>query len=203
MNKKRSLFIGVVAALVLLFIIVSCTPETIVEEKVVTQIVKEQVTVMVEGTSVVKEVEVEVVVTATPSAPVEIEYTYGGSGVPNDLQMVQDAINEILIPKINVKLILNPMDYGTFGERMQLKMAAGEECDIVFTAPWINNYSLNVINGALYPLDDLLPEYAPGLLGEYRSQHVGSSPCQGIHLWRHQPADLAQTMGCACHQGIC
>ncbi|MDF1512789.1 MAG: ABC transporter substrate-binding protein [Anaerolineae bacterium] len=163
MNKKRTLFFGVLVALILVIAIVSCAPETVEVEKVVTQIVKEQVTVMVEGTSVVKEVEVEVVVTATPSAPVEIEYTYGGSGVPNDLEMVQDAINEILIPKINVKLILNPMDYGTFGERMQLKMAAGEECDIVFTAPWINNYSLNVINGALYPLDDLLPEYAPGL----------------------------------------
>jgi putative aldouronate transport system substrate-binding protein len=162
MKNKRSMFIGVFVTLILVFIIVACAPKTVEVEKIVTQVVKEEVTVMVAGTSVVKEVEVEVVVTATPSAPVEITYTYPGSGVPNDLQEVEDAINEILIPKINVKLTLDPVDWGTFGERQQLKMAAGEECDIVFVAPWINNYYLNVINGALYPLDDLLPEYAPG-----------------------------------------
>lgn len=161
MNKKRTWFYGALVVLVALTTIVSCGPSTVEVEKLVTQVVKEQVTVVVEGTPQVQEI--ERVVTATPSAPVEITYTYAGSGVPEDLQEVQDAINEILIPKINVKLILDPMDWGTFGERMQLKMAAGEPCDIVFTAPWTNNYYLNVINGALYPLDDILPEYAPGL----------------------------------------
>lgn len=165
--RKRTVLNALVASLVvILLILASCatpTPQTVVE----TVIVKEQVTVMVEGTPQIKEVEkiVEKVVevTPTPAGPVEITYTYAGPGVPQDLQEVQDAINAILIPKINVKLTLDPMDWGTFGERMQLKMAAGEECDIVFTAPWINNYYINVINGALYPLDDLLPEYAPGL----------------------------------------
>ena len=46
---------------------------------------------------------------------------------------------------------------------MKLAFAAGEECDIVFTAPWINNFIQNVANGNLAPLDDLLPQYAPGL----------------------------------------
>jgi putative aldouronate transport system substrate-binding protein len=150
-----------IAAVLVLTIVASCAPKTVEVEKIVTQVVKEQVTVMVEGTPQIQEV--EKVVTATPSAPVEITYTYPGSGVPQDLQEVQDAINAILIPKINVKLTLDPIDWGTFGDRMTLKMSAGETCDIVFTAPWINNYYLNVINGALYPLDDILPEYAPGL----------------------------------------
>lgn len=165
MNERRKLSFGAIAVVVLLAAIASCAPQTVeVEvEKLVTQVVKEQVTVVVEGETVTLIEEVEKVVTVTPSAPVEISYTYPGPGVPNDLQEVEDAINGILIPKINVKLTLNPMDWGTFGERMQLKMAAGEPCDIVFVAPWINNYYLNVINGALYPLDDILPEYAPGL----------------------------------------
>jgi len=68
MNRRRTLFFGIVVALILVIGIVSCAPQTVEVEKIVTQIVKEQVTVMVEGTSVVKEVEVEVVVTATPSA---------------------------------------------------------------------------------------------------------------------------------------
>ena len=39
----------------------------------------------------------------------------------------------------------------------------GEKFDLVFTAPWINNYYQNVNNGTLTPLDDLLPKYAPKL----------------------------------------
>jgi len=163
MTKKRSWFYGALAALVVLTIFASCTPQTVEVEKLVTQVVKEQVTVVVEGTPQIEEIETIIEVTSTPDAPVEITYTYGGSGAPNDLQEVQDAINVILNEKINVNLTLDPLDWGTFGERMTLKMAAGEPCDIVFTAPWINNYYNNVINGALYPLDDILPEYAPGL----------------------------------------
>ena len=44
-------------------------------------------------------------------------------------------------------------------------MSAGEECDIIFTAPWINSYANNVANGVLAPLDDLLLNHAPGLWG--------------------------------------
>lgn len=94
---------------------------------------------------------------------VEVKYSYGGSGVPRDLQQVQDAINEILNEDIGVNLTLEPIDYGAYNDRMQLQLAAGEACDIIFTAPWINSYSNNVANGSLLVLDDLLKEEAPGL----------------------------------------
>ncbi len=96
-------------------------------------------------------------------ALVPITYTYGSRGIPADLQKVEDAMNEILNAKIGVQLTLEPIDFGAFNEKMQLRLAAGEQCDIVFTAPWINSYSNNVSNGVLHPLDELLPEYAPGL----------------------------------------
>lgn len=179
MNRKRSFVLSVIAAIIVLTVIAACT-RTVEVERVVTQVVREQVTVVVEGEVQIEEV--EKIVTVTPSAPVEIEYTYPGSGVPQDLQEVQDAINEILIPRINVKLVLNPMDWGTFGERMQLKMAAGEPCDIVFVAPWINNYYINVINGALYPLDDILPEYAPGLYASIAPSTWEAARVQG-HIY--------------------
>ncbi len=166
--RKRTLFSLIAASLLIVTLLMACatpTPQIVEVEKVVTQVVKEKVTVMVEGTPQVKEIEkvVEVEVTPLPAEPVEIVYTYRASSIPKDLQMVEDAINEILIPKINVRLKLDPVEAGVYNERMQLRMAANEECDIVFTAPWTNNYYLNVINGSLYPLDDILPEYAPGL----------------------------------------
>ena len=94
---------------------------------------------------------------------VPVTYTYAGNGIPSDLQMVQDALNEIMNEKIGVDLTLEPIDFAAFNDKMQLRLAAGEECDIIFTAPWTNSYANNVANGALAPLDDLLPEYAPGL----------------------------------------
>jgi putative aldouronate transport system substrate-binding protein len=94
---------------------------------------------------------------------VPVTYTYASRGVPQDLQAVQDALNKIFNEKIGVNLTLEPIDFGAYNEKMQLRLAAGEECDIIFTAPWINSYTNNVANGALLELDDLLKEEAPGL----------------------------------------
>jgi putative aldouronate transport system substrate-binding protein len=77
--------------------------------------------------------------------------------------MVQDALNQLINEKIGVNLTLEPIDFGAYNEKMQLRLAAGEECDIIFTAPWINSHTNNVANGALLELDDLLKEEAPGL----------------------------------------
>ncbi len=92
-----------------------------------------------------------------------VTYTYAGSGVPRDLKQVQDALNKILNAKIHVNLTLEPIDFGAYNEKMQLRLSAGEECDIIFTAPWINSYTNNVANGSLLALDDLLKQDAPGL----------------------------------------
>jgi putative aldouronate transport system substrate-binding protein len=104
--------------------------------------------------------------TTAPSADgeiVDVKYSYGSRGIPRDLQEVQDAINEILNKDLGVNLILDPIDFAAFNDRMQLQLAAGEPCDIIFTAPWINSYTNNVANGSLLPLDDLLKKEAPGL----------------------------------------
>ena len=145
------------------------TPETV--EKEVTVEVEKEVTVEVEKqvtVEVEKEVPVEVekevtVVVEAPKEIVDVTYTYAGPGTPEDLSMVQDAINEILNDKIGVNLTLEPIDFGAYNDKLQLRLAAGEECDIIFTAPWINNYANNVANGNLMALDGLLQENAPGL----------------------------------------
>lgn len=100
--------------------------------------------------------------TGSDSGVVTIRYQFPRSP-QQDLEMVQDALNEIITPRIGVELILEPIDPGVYNDKMQLALASGEECDIIFTAPWTNSYITNVANGVLYPLDDLLPVHAPGL----------------------------------------
>ena len=93
--------------------------------------------------------------------PVELDYYYVGWPV-TDLQLVEDAVNAIVQPEINATVRLHPIDFSSYAERMRVMISSGEQCDIMLLdrGNW-NNYATAVANGALLPLDDLLPEYAP------------------------------------------
>lgn len=95
--------------------------------------------------------------------PVELDFYYIGWPV-TDLQLVQDAVNAITQAEINATVNLNLVDWGSYADRMRVLVASGEQCDIMLMnrGDW-NNYGAAVANGALTPLDELLPEYAPNL----------------------------------------
>lgn len=97
--------------------------------------------------------------------PVEVKYTMMFE-VQKDIKLVEDAINAVLAKRgINIAVRLNSLERASFTEKMNLMMAAGEACDIVWVAPWISpTFSQLVINGSLLPLDDLLPANAAALL---------------------------------------
>jgi putative aldouronate transport system substrate-binding protein len=86
---------------------------------------------------------------------VEITYTYPG-GVPKDVKAVSEALSVITKRRFNATVKLEPVDWGAYDQKRSLAFGAGEKCDIVFTAPWINNFYRNVAQGNLLPLDDLL-----------------------------------------------
>jgi putative aldouronate transport system substrate-binding protein len=94
-------------------------------------------------------------------SPANLVYYYGSNGVPADLAQVQAAINAILVKKINATVTLTPINWGSYNQKMSLIFSSGQPCDLVFTAPWINNYYQLVANGDLLPIDSLLTQYAP------------------------------------------
>ncbi|MDF2924477.1 MAG: transporter substrate-binding protein [Paenibacillaceae bacterium] len=107
---------------------------------------------------------------ATPAATapaeslkaVKLRYYYPNPVVSiKDVGSVQDAINSITQPAINATIELMPIDWGAYEQKMNVISAAGEEYDLVFTSPSINNYYQNVAKGAFVPLDELLAKYAP------------------------------------------
>jgi len=106
---------------------------------------------------------------ASELEPVELVFTYRAQPMA-DLQEVQDALNVLLKEKINATVKLNPIDPGAWNDRIQLAIAGGETMDLVFTANWTNNYYQNVAQENFLPLDDLLAEYAPGLLASMEEQ---------------------------------
>lgn len=108
--------------------------------------------------------------TATPAAvpptqkpiaelPVELTYTYPGS-IPGDVASVEAALSAITLEKFNATIKLKPVDWGAYTDKVNLMVAAGEGCDVLFVAPWMApSYAQLVANGALAPLDDLLDAF--------------------------------------------
>ncbi len=100
----------------------------------------------------------------TSSGPVTVTYTYPTFTPVPDVQLVTDAMNATeQFKKANLRVKLNPIDYASYDQKLQLGYAAGTRYDMVFTAPWANNYLQNALKGNFLPLDDLLKQNAPAL----------------------------------------
>jgi putative aldouronate transport system substrate-binding protein len=101
---------------------------------------------------------------ATAGETVELRYVYTGNGAPQDLPAVQEALSALVQQKgLNATIKLEPIEWGAYNDKVGLMNTSGEAIDVVYTAPWINNYYQNVANGNLMALDEFLPAYAPKL----------------------------------------
>jgi putative aldouronate transport system substrate-binding protein len=98
----------------------------------------------------------------SPGGLEPVELTWYMSGVPNSgEQEVYAAVNEYLKKKINTTVNFKVFAPSEYNDRMSVKIAAGEEFDLMFTADWINNFYQNISKGAFTDVSKLLPEYAP------------------------------------------
>src|SRR6266849_4261621 len=84
-----------------------------------------------------------------PTSTTEVSYTYPTFTPVPDSALVQDAMNKILKPKYGVTIKLNPIDFGAYDQKQKLAVAGGDVQDIVYSVPWVNNYYVNVAQGAL------------------------------------------------------
>lgn len=93
--------------------------------------------------------------------PYEVRWMVVGNGEPRDLEMVETAANEYMADLINTTLNLEIYDWGSYVEKRDLAIAAGEAVDIAFSATW-NGHLSNVAKGMYVDITDLAPEFAPG-----------------------------------------
>lgn len=98
----------------------------------------------------------------------EITVSYWPLGaLPEEKDLVEDAINEITESEIGVTVHLNIMDVGSYipNGAMANGVANGEDFDLVLTAAALSgHFSVMSANGMLIPLNDLLDEYGKDLL---------------------------------------
>ena len=140
-------------------------------------------------------------VAATTEPPVELTYYFPGDAQA-DLQAVQDAMNVILQKKINATIRLMQIDWGAYNDKMNLLFSSQEDCDLVYTAPWINNYFQAVNNESLKPLDDLLPQYAPELWASLDQGAWDATRVRGLIYGVPSPQIWVKTWGFAVRQDL-
>lgn len=100
--------------------------------------------------------------------PAEISVILWANGAPptaEALALVNEKINEITVPAINVIVNLQIWDVGTYIGTSATAVGAGDDIDLMCTfpaaAPHFSNMSAQ---NMLLPLNDLLAEYAPGIM---------------------------------------
>ena len=96
--------------------------------------------------------------------PYELVVELIGSGVSQpDVEMVQDAINEITVPAINCTVKFREITIADHATQIGLLGSDGDRMDIIFVG-YTTSMSDLVANGLLVGLGDLLEEYAPEML---------------------------------------
>lgn len=81
-----------------------------------------------------------------------------------DMDEVEDAINEIIYPKIKAKVNIVQILWYTYNEQMNTRINSAEKFDLCFTSPNVNYYWTNIKRRAFLPLNSLLKTYAPHVM---------------------------------------
>ncbi len=96
----------------------------------------------------------------------EIVVAFAGTGtIPNDVQMVEDAVNELIRDKINVVIDLQCYTIGDFSQQINLALTSGEQIDLMCTTP-VGSAQFSVMSSQrqFQPLNDLIDEYGQGIV---------------------------------------
>ncbi len=92
----------------------------------------------------------------TASEPEEIVFAFH-MGNTIDLEPVEDALNAILIPEINVKVDLQGYSWSSYNNQISLMQAGGDQLDVFGMCP---DFSTFLANNQLLPMDGIIDEYA-------------------------------------------
>ncbi|MDQ6423600.1 ABC transporter substrate-binding protein [Paenibacillus sp. LHD-117] len=97
--------------------------------------------------------------TPEPLEPYTIKMFVPGGAAPKDQALVNEEVSKYLKDKLNVTLDMEVIEWGSWQDKINLKMASGEEFDLVSTFYW-DNYLTKIQQGSIIPLNDLMDKYA-------------------------------------------
>lgn len=95
--------------------------------------------------------------------------------VPTDLKVVEDAINEITVPEINVQVELEAISIANYDNQLAMDMTSGEQVDVFFTM----SYNTLMSNKQLLDITDYIEQYGQGLVEQTTADWLKSTSVGG------------------------
>lgn len=90
---------------------------------------------------------------------------YMPNGMQPDMDIVNAEMNKITIEKINASLNVEYIDWGSYEQKIKVKMASAVPMDLMFTSNWSNDFITGVNKGAFSEISrEKLKTLAPNVL---------------------------------------
>lgn len=123
--------------------------------------------------------------------------------IPSDVDMVEEAINEITREKIHTEINLNILEMGNYTQQLNLMISGNEKLDLMVTLPGDSaHFNSMTSQNQLTDLTDLLPEYAPELLETVPEGWLAGTTVDGKIYSVTSFGDKATPLGFACRTDI-
>ena len=94
-------------------------------------------------------------------ATLDIYWVGNGDNTPVR-EGVEKAVNAYIEPLIGANVVYHIIGWGDWNDNAMNPLLSGQKMDLIFTADW-EGYGVEVAQGALLPLDDLLEQYGQGI----------------------------------------
>ncbi len=115
--------------------------------------------------------------------PAEIVVAYPTTYATPDLQLVENALNEMISDKINVHVKLQTFELGNYNEQINLMVSSNEKLDAMVTFFYgSTEFTSMAAQKQLEPLDDLLSEYGQGILQTLPDYYMETTKINGETL---------------------
>ncbi len=114
---------------------------------------------------------------AKPLDPYTVVGFFPGD-TPIDFQMVLDAAEEQMKDTINVELDLNFIPWSDYGDKIKVKMSAGDDFDLHLNAPWLHMYQM-IADEAIQAWDPYLEEFGPAVFEAFAEKTIEANRFDG------------------------
>lgn len=128
------------------------------------------------------------------SKPTDLTVAYYVFGeIPKEQQLVEDEINKLTLPKINVKVKLMPIPLGSWNQQVNLMLSSGEKLDLLTLQSSL--FSGHVAKGQIIAFDDLLEKDGQGIKQAMAPEFLKAGSVNGKLYGIPSVRDLASGTG--------
>ena len=137
----------------------------------------------------------------TTEEPYELVVAHFVGDVPADMAIVEEALNQLLLKKINATVKLVPLGFGVYQDQTNLMLTSGENLDLLVTSSGMG-FSAKVASGQLLALDDLLKAHGQGIVDALGSEYAYTAKINGQVYGIPSERDFASYTNLTCRADI-